>query len=102
MLARTQIAVFDHNCSIEREQSTTKAGKLRYKMHYSKVTDQCVFKKIMEPKEKTYIKEIIDEIKYGDKRNWKYVETRKKTIAKINNPGKDVLLKNLKTRYDDK
>ena len=73
MLAHTQIAVFDHNCSIEREQSTTKAGKLRYKMHYSKVTDQCVFKKIMEPKEKTYIKEIIDEIKYGDKRNWKYM-----------------------------
>ena len=51
----------------------------------------------MEHKEKPYIKEIIDEIKYGDKRNWKYVETRKKTIAKINNPGKDVLLKNLKT-----
>ena len=95
MVAWTQVTVLDHNDSIDSKQATTATGELRFKTQHSKVTDHYVYKKIMEPKEETYITEILDEIKYGDKSEWNYGERKKKVIAKIENPGNDLLLKNV-------
>ena len=46
-------------------------------------------KRSWNPKKKTYITEILDEIKYGDKSEWNYGERKKK----------DILLKNMQTRF---
>ena len=94
--------VLDHNDSIDMKLATTATGEFRFKTQYTNVTDQYVYKKIMEPEEKTYITEILDEIKYGDKSEWNYGEKKKKVIAKIENPGKDILLQNMQTGFINK
>ena len=57
MYARTQLAVLDHNCGINRKQAITKSTQLRNKSQYTKTIGQWVPKKIMEPKVKRYIPE---------------------------------------------
>ena len=78
-MARTQIAVLDHS-GLNRKQAVTKQGTPRYKAQWSKVT-------IMEPQEKTYIEEILVEIRSGERGKWKYEGTKKKSIAKKDRPG---------------
>ena len=61
------------------------SNEQRYKAQYSKVTSQSVCKKIMEPKRKEYIPEIL-----GEMSTWEVVQKTKKrkSIAKMDIPGK--------------
>jgi len=63
MHARTQLAIMSHNSSINRKQAVSKkTNKPRTQEQYSKVTNEWVSKKVMEPKDMVFLKEIIDEI----------------------------------------
>ena len=73
----------------------TKRGKGN--TQYTKVTAHYVAKKIMKPKDKNYIKEIIDEVKSSE-----YSEvqaTSKVTIAPIPNPGRESIKKSQITMF---
>lgn len=102
MYARTQLAVLDHNSGIGRNQASKEDGTLRYKTQYSKVTEQWVVKEIRESKDKSYLTEIIEEIKQpseGDIRENKKLEQIPQNIAPSKNPGKEELIKSKITRF---
>ena len=42
MIARTELAALDFNCSVGIGQAKTKSGKLRFKQQFSKVTQSWV------------------------------------------------------------
>ena len=46
--ARTQLAVLDHNCNIDRKQAVNNRNELQTKTQYSKMSGQWVAKKVME------------------------------------------------------
>ena len=100
MYARTQLAVLDHNCGINREQAKRGDGKLRYKVVFSKVTGSWVSKKILVDKKRTYIKEIINEIrKIPENYKLKNREAVPKNIATYPNPGKEIVIKSKTSRF---
>ena len=105
MYARTQLAVLDHNCGINRKQAVTKSNQLRNKSQYTKTTGQWVPKKIMEPKVKSYISEILEEMTKvtitTPELNEK-LECIPKNIAPIENPGTEKLLMEQLTRFRSK
>ena len=75
-------------------------GEGKINTQYTKVTAHYVAKKVMEPKDKNYIKEIIDEMKsseYSEKQ-----ATSTVTIAPIPNPGKESIQKSQRTRFAKK
>ena len=100
MIARTQQAILDHNCGVSRKQISDEQSEGKINTQYTKVTVHYVAKKVMEPKDKNYIKEIIDEVKsseYSEKQ-----ATSKATIAPIPNPGKESIKKSQITRFAKK
>ena len=99
MVARNQIAVLDHNSGLERDQAKTKDGKMRHKSQWSKVSDWHVPKKIMDKKGRKCVEEIINEITLGNREQWSYKSTKKRSIAKCENPGTEKLLENKQTRF---
>ena len=105
MYARTQLAVLDHNCGINRKQAVTKSNQLRNKSQYTKATGQWMPKKIMEPKVKSYIPEILEEMTKvtitAPELNEK-LECIPKNIAPIENPGTEKLLMEQLTRFRSK
>ena len=66
MIARTQLAIHDHNCGVSRKRILDEQGEAKINTQYIKVTAHCVAKKVREPKDKNYIKEIIDEVKSSE------------------------------------
>ena len=76
-------------------------GKLRHKSQWSEVTDRHVPKKIMDKKERKYVEEIINEIRLGNREQWSYKSTKKRSIAKCENPGTEKLLEDKQTRFVD-
>ena len=101
-LARTQLAVLDHNSGINRNQATTKIGTPHVKQQYSKVSDQWVVKDIREKKDKSYIDEIKQEIKSPSEENIrknKKLGNVPRNIAPKENPGKNILLSGKKSRF---
>ena len=102
MYARTQLAVLDHNSGIGRKQATTQDGTPRVKTQFSKVSNQWVVKDIRESKNKTYIRDIIDEIKNPSDehiRQNKKLEVIPENIAPTQNPGKKELLRSKQSRF---
>ena len=68
MIARAQLAFHDFNSRVGVEQSKNKQGDLRYKHHFSKITQSWVVKIIHDRKEKTTYKDhILDEVNYLQK-----------------------------------
>ena len=60
MIARTQLAILDHNCGVSLKQILDEQGEGKtINTQYTKVTAHHVAKKVMKPKDKNYIKEII-------------------------------------------
>ena len=79
---------------MSRKQILDEQGEGKINTHYTKLTAHYVAKKVMEPKDKNYIKEIIDEVKsseYSEKQ-----ATSKATIAPIPNPGRENIKKSKK------
>ena len=73
MIARAELAVLDFNSGVGIGQATTKAGKLRFKQQFSKVTQSWVVKKIRSFKDRGFIQHVLDEIMY--------IQTSKKPLA---------------------
>ena len=102
MYARTQLAVMDHNSNLSRKQALTKNNEPRSKVNFSKVTTNWAPKKVLEPKSRMYITEIVDEIsklkvsptEINDK-----LEEIPKNIATTPNPGKEKVLALHKSRF---
>ena len=66
MIALTQLPILNHNCGVNRKQILNEQGEGNINTQYTKVTAHYVAKKVMEPKDKNYIKEIIDEMKSSE------------------------------------
>ena len=102
MFARTQLAVLDHNCNIDRKQAVNKRNELQTKSQYSKVSGQWVAKKVMEKKYRGYIADIIVEIPKVKtvplERNEK-LETIPRNIGTTPNPGKLEILSSKILRF---
>ena len=100
MIDRTQLAIVDHNCGVSRKQIWDDQGEGKINTQYTMVTAHYVAKKVMDPKDKHYTTEIIDEVKsseYSEKQ-----ATSKATIAPIPNPGKESIQKSQITRFAKK
>ena len=103
MIARAELAVLDFNSGVGIGQATTKAGKLRFKQQFSKVTQSWVVKKIRSSKDRGFIQHVLDEIMY--------IQTSKKplaipllqnipsNIAPTEKPDKEEAIKNIRTRF---
>ena len=66
MIARTHLAILDDNCGVSRKQISDEQGEGKINTQYTKVTAHYVAKKVMAPKDKNYIKEIIDDVKSSE------------------------------------
>ena len=60
MIARTQLAVLDHNYSCNQNQARSKSGELRYRYPYSKVSQNWSAKPIMEKKDIKYLHDMLE------------------------------------------
>ena len=100
MHVRTQLAVVDHNSGINRKQSQTKEGYLRFNTVFPKVTSSWVPKTIKEKKEKTFINDIL-EVLYNDDIHKEPVqlESTPKNIANVPYPGKNIVIASYSSRF---
>ncbi|XP_057298998.1 uncharacterized protein LOC130629703 [Hydractinia symbiolongicarpus] len=103
MVARTQLAVLDHNSGVERQQATTSDGRLKFKVSFTKITKEWVAKKVMDPKEKKYQEDLMKEVfdlvqKIKAPIFFKLPETPRNIALKIN-PGKEVVVSNMRSRF---
>ena len=94
MVAKSQLSVMNFNSGVNRKQLTVKTGDLRYKQSYSKVTQNCLVKKIADQKHRNYLPNL--------------VENRSQTtlpaditvnIASVEKPDKKEAIRQMKTRF---
>ena len=101
MYARTQLAVMDHNSGVGRQNAKTKEGIPRYNTVLSKVSSQWVAKRIMEDKEKTFIKDILSAVWRVSELNMKHVSLEKtpKNLSTVEYPGKAQVIMKHTSRF---
>ena len=103
MIARSELAVLDNNSGADCAQATTASNELRFKQCFSKVTNNWVVKKISETKDKTYIKDLVKEVKYLQQGGRIYSEPDipiiPKNIAPVEKPDKKEAIKDKRTRF---
>ena len=103
MVARSQLAVMDHNSSVDLGQAKTKTGQLRYKQVFSRVTQSWVVKKIKAPKDKCYIDDIVEETLYirqsGEKYPLPNLPKAPTNIAPSERPNKEEAIDSMRTRF---
>lgn len=105
MVSRSQLAVLDFNSGVNRNQATTKKNELRYKLPFTKVTKSWVVKKIMEKKERLYLKDIMGEIEYQKKSGEIHPKADipkdiPKNIAPTPKPNKKEAIESMRTRFE--
>ena len=61
MVARSELAILDHNSGTDCAQAKTADDKNRYKLSFSKVTQNWVTKKISQRKDKFYLQALMGE-----------------------------------------
>ena len=61
MVARSELAILDHNSGTDCAQAKTADDKNRYKLSFSKVTQNWVTKKISQRKDKSYLQALMGE-----------------------------------------
>jgi hypothetical protein len=59
MVARTQLAVMDHNANLARPQASDRKGNLRYKCVFPKRTKEWVAKPIYQSKEHSWREDLL-------------------------------------------
>ena len=103
MIARSQLAVLDFNSGVGAQQATTKAGNLRFKQQYSRITDTWVLKKIASKKNRTYRYDLMEDVFYLKKSNENYpiasLHDVPQNIAPIEKPDKAEAMMNQRTRF---
>ena len=104
MIARTQLAILDHNANVNRSHAEVKAGpnkgEKRYKVVCSKQRKNWVAKAIKSPKTNTYIDGMMTnviECKKGKKFNYKPL-LQAKCIAPTPRPSKREVIEQHKSR----
>ena len=103
MIARTQLAVLHFNHVIDAGHAKTKEGNLRYKLQFSKLSQNYVVKPIKDVKEKPYLKDLVCE-SISMATHITQLELPKlpnvpKNIAPINKPDKEVAIANKRSRF---
>ena len=103
-VARSQLAIIDHNSSIGLSKAVTNSGKERFKLTFTRVTQSWVVKQIKEPKDKVFIKPILDEVFYlresGEKYPLPNLPKPPENIAPEPKPNKDDVIKNKRSRFN--
>ena len=103
MIARSQLAILDHNSGANLLQARTKDGLLRYKQQFSKITVNWVVKKISSKKDRSYVTEIVKEVEFlaESKEQVQLPNTDRipGNIAPIPKPLKADAIKNMRTRF---
>ena len=99
MITRTQLAVLDYNFDSNNTQATTKGGKRRYKIFFSKVTQNWVVKKITETKDREYIHELLSSTLEASPDELPRIGSIPPNIAPIEKPDKEEAIGNIKTRF---
>ena len=69
MIARTQLAILNHNNNLNRDRATTKSGNLQFKYIHSKVSQNWAAKPILEKKVTSYMDDMIKEVCLTEKEN---------------------------------
>lgn len=62
MLARTQLAVMDHNLNTDRELALTRDGRKRFKVVHTKSQKEWVAKPVYQEKDFGYIDDVLKEV----------------------------------------
>ena len=108
MVARTQLAILDHNANVNRSQAEVKQGanqgEQRYKVVCAKQRKNWVAKEIKTPKSNTYVEGMMNDVilcKKGKKFTYKPTAQAKCIAPTPRPPKKDVIDKH-KTRMADK
>ena len=104
MIARSELAVLDHNSGAGNVQAQTAENELRYKQSFSKITKNWVVKKIAAPKDKQYLKDLIKEVLHlqdsGENVDGPYIpENIPRNIAPVAKPNKKEAIASLRTRF---
>ena len=103
MVARSQLAVMDHNSSIGLKQDETKKGEKRFKLSFSKVTQTWVTKPIKKKKDKSYLQYMIDEVFYLRLSEETYsvatLPKAPKNIAPVEKPNKNEAIATHRSRF---
>ena len=60
MVARTMLAVMDHNFNVDRKQECAADGTGRWHLRWSKATNSFVVKKVFEDKDYSFREELIE------------------------------------------
>ena len=100
--ALTQVAVLDHNANPNRLQATTKGGVKKENVQWSKVTENWVPVKKMEPKKHSFIQDIYKEfenVATGKLEKNEKLEEIPKNIAKKPKPSKEEVIARKKSRF---
>ena len=106
MVARSQLAVMDHNSSIGLQQDITKRGEKRFKLVFSRITQTWVTKPIKEKKDKTYLKYLVEEAFYqrvsGEKYSVASLPKPPQNIAPFEKPPKKEAIAAHRSRFLEK
>lgn len=63
MIARTQLAVLDHNNNLNRKQAKTKRGDPKFRYPYSKVSQNWVAKPVLEQKDMSHLHNMMEDVR---------------------------------------
>ena len=103
MIARSQLAILDHNSGASSTHAKTKDCSLRYKQQYTKISESWVVKKISRDKDRSYTADIVKEIEFlASSREdclAPNVSNVPDYIAPLPKPDKDDAIKSRKTRF---
>ena len=103
MVARAQLAVLDFNSGVGLAQAKTKNGVFRFKQQFSRVTQTWVMKKLASPKERLYLKHLIDEVMHMQLKKETYplpsLGNVPSNIAPTEKPNKEEAIVNMRTRF---
>ncbi|XP_057308719.1 uncharacterized protein LOC130647027 [Hydractinia symbiolongicarpus] len=103
MIARSQLAVLDFNAGAGSSHAQTSSGEHRYKQQYSRITDSWVVKKVYTEKQRSYVEDIVSEVKYLVRTKEGYaapnVADVPNYIAPREKPDKKEAIENMKTRF---
>ena len=110
MIARTQLAVIDHNSNVKRQHALVKKGKnkgaKRYNVVFPKGKKKWVAKPIMEEKSYSFVQELMKEVlvcrNNGKKTKSTKPATIPKNIASFPLPSKDEIITKHKSRMAKK
>lgn len=62
MVARTQLAILDHNSNVGRQQATTEDGSLQFSLEFKKAQGQWRVRKVFTPSSQDFKKNLVSRV----------------------------------------